>query len=127
MRNRTEAMNRLMRKMWMNGWAPVMGATIPFDDIPNPDAVFVKGGDIIIADMVYLPSGNSKRQVKDRSDELTEIQMRAEPSALSGMDNFRIGFIVAKSQASKFYWMDGDETNAHYQKDYTELDEVILE
>lgn len=111
----------------MNGWVPVMGANIPFQDIPNPDAVFVKGGDIIIADLVFLPSGNSKRQVTDRSDELTEIQMRAEPSALSGMDNFQIGFVVAKGQGGKFYWMDSSETNAHYQKDYKELDEVILE
>lgn len=125
MRNRTEAMNRLMRKAWTKGWVPVMGAEIPYDDVPSPDGVLLKDGEMVIFYMVFLPSGNSKRQTGDRSDNLLHLESRAMDSGYDSMDNVESGFVVAKSSAARFYWMDRTSTNAHAQGDYETLDEVL--
>lgn len=127
MMNRTEAMNRLMRKMWTNGWASVMGAEVPFEDMPKPDAVFIKEGSVVIADLVYLPSATSKKRVKDRSDELIQMESRARSGELGYDHEMKVGFVLAKNHMGDFYWEMKKSINVRARDDHETLDEVILQ
>lgn len=124
-KNQIELQKGLIKKMWHKGWMAFRAEAIGFINVEYSYIIGLKKGRIALLNVQQLKSGNSKKKVSDRADEMDKIVSLTGFNSYDSLDNITYGFAIARGWSDQWQYLDTDRVSVKYRDEMEELFGVI--